>query len=150
MKLETEIKQQKPFHSETERLTVNILFTAAWLQTFYKDFFKQFDISAQQYNILRILRGQHPNPATINLLKERMLDKMPDVSRLVDRLLIKGFITRITCPKDRRAVDIVIAEKGIALLKSIEEKMPQAQVSMNTLSEEEKQQLNTLLDKLRG
>jgi DNA-binding MarR family transcriptional regulator len=150
MKLEEEIKQQKPFRNEAERLTVNILFTAAWLQSFHRDFLKPHDISGPQYNILRILRGQFPKPATINLLKERMLDKMPDVSRLVDRLLIKGFVTRVTCSNDRRAVDIVISATGLTLLQTIDEQWHTADTSLAALSDDEKKQLNLLLDKLRG
>ena len=150
MKLEEEIKQQKPFKTEHERAVVNILFTASWLQSYSRDFLKQYEISGQQYNILRILRGQFPKPATINLLKERMLDKMSDASRLIDRLLAKGFVERTLCVNDRRAVDILITKKGTELLKRIEKERDDLDKILEHLSQKDVKQLNELLDKLRG
>jgi DNA-binding MarR family transcriptional regulator len=107
-------------------------------------------ITLQQFNILRILRGQYPNPATINLLKERMLDKMSDASRIVERLVQKGLVTRCINQKDRRAVDIVINEKGLELLKKLDPVITPIDVLKANLSDAEAKQLNVLLDKLRG
>ncbi|MBS4028410.1 MAG: MarR family transcriptional regulator [Ignavibacteriales bacterium] len=150
MKLEQEIKQQKPFKTEHERAVVNILFTASWLQSYSRDFLKQYDISSQQYNILRILRGQFPKSSTVNLLKERMLDKMSDASRLIDRLLKRELVERTICPTDRRAVDIFITKKGLELLKRIDKERDDIDAMLERLSAKEMKQLNELLDKLRG
>jgi DNA-binding MarR family transcriptional regulator len=104
----------------------------------------------QQYNILRILRGQHPQPATINLLKERMLDKMSDASRIVERLVQKGLVSRCTNERDRRAVDIMINDKGLEILKTLDLELNINNILKNNLSDEEAVQLNILLDKMRG
>jgi DNA-binding MarR family transcriptional regulator len=107
-------------------------------------------ITLQQYNILRILRGQHPKPATVNLLKERMLDKMPDVSRIIDRLVQKELVSRCTSDRDRRAVDILITDKGLEVLSQLDEAMRITNVLDEHLTPEECEILNRLLDKMRG
>src|SRR5690606_22682725 len=107
-------------------------------------------ITLQQFNILRILRGQHPQPATVNLLKERMLDKMSDASRIVERLVKKKLAVREVNRKDRRAVDIYITEKGLELLKKLDEKDLGTDVLRKNLSHEETDMLNRLLDNMRG
>jgi DNA-binding MarR family transcriptional regulator len=99
---------------------------------------------------LRILRGQYPKPATVNLLIDRMLDKSSNASRIVDRLLVKNLVTRRICKKDRRSVDVVITEKGLELLKMIDSLQPKWRKEFETLSGEEAKKLNNLLDKLRG
>src|SRR6478752_1081878 len=106
MKLEDEIKQ-KEFRTEHHKAMVNMIFTSNWLDSKANDFFKKFGITSQQFNILRILRGSHPEPCTINMLRERMLDKNCDASRIVERLRVKGVLDRKTCSEDRRSVDIV-------------------------------------------
>jgi len=148
MKLELEIKQPK-FRNEFHKLAVNILYTNSWLINLYSNLFSKYDITSNQFNILRILRGQYPNPATVNLLKERMLDKMSDASRLVERLRIKGFIKRDLKPNDRRCVDVVITEKGLHLLKEIDKLNDKHDSFLKKLSESEAKKLNNLLDKLR-
>jgi DNA-binding MarR family transcriptional regulator len=150
MKLEDEIKQVKAFRSEYNKAIVNLIFTYNWFDSYSKAFFIEFDITSQQFNILRILRGQHPQPSTINLLKDRMLDKMSDASRLIERLLIKGLVERKKATSDKRAVDIYISSKGEELLSKIDLKMPLFEDKFNTLSKDEVVTLNTLLDKLRG
>jgi len=150
MKLEHEIRQEKPFKTEHERAIVNILFTASWFQNYNRGFLKQYDISSQQYNILRILRGQFPKAARVNLLKDRMIDKMSDASRLVDRLLKKRLVERTQCTEDRRAVDILISKKGLELLKRIDKERDNLDKILEHLSKKELIQLNGLLDKLRG
>lgn len=148
MRLEDEIKQ-KEFKSVHNKAILNVMYTFNWIDYRGKIFFKRFDLTSQQYNVLRILRGQHPKPATINLVKERMLDKMSDASRIVERLRLKGLIERRTCMGDRRAVDIAITEKGLGLLSEIDVPIQQFEKSINGLTEGEAQQLNELLDKMR-
>jgi len=120
MLLEDEIKQTK-FKSDYNKLAVNIIYTHGWLINKYNEILKKFDVTPAQYNILRILRGQYPNPAPILLLKDRMLDKMSDASRLVERLRTKGLIDRKICNEDRRKVNVLITKKGLLLLSQIDE-----------------------------
>ncbi len=149
MRLENEIKQ-KQFKSEYNKLVVNILFTCGWLNALNAKRFKPCGITPQQYNILRILRGQYPNPATVNLLTERMLDKMSNASRLVEKLRAKGLVKRHQCQSDRRAVDVVITDKGLGVLEELDRTEKEWESQFKTLSQEEAKQLNRLLDKLRG
>jgi DNA-binding MarR family transcriptional regulator len=149
MELEKEIKS-KPFQSIYEKTLVNIVYTASWLNSLHTKRLKPYDISPQQYNILRILRGQHPNPATVNLLQERMLDKMSNTSRLVEKLRLKGLVERHACPNDRRAVDIFITEAGLDLLAELDATMSSWEQQLRTLDSKEARMLNDLLDKLRG
>lgn len=149
MKLEDEI-QQKKFKSEEQKLMVNLIFTTNWLNAFYASFFKNEDITIQQYNVLRILRGQYPNPSSVKLIKERMLDKMSDASRIIDKLLIKKLVVRKQCPNDRRSVDVVITDKGLELLKSFDKIDVESEKIVKALSPNEVELLNHLLDKLRG
>lgn len=149
MKLEDEIVQKK-FINEYHKLVVNIFYTNSWITKFNEKRFKEKDLSSQQYNILRILRGQYPKPASVNLLKERMLDKMPDVSRLVERLRKKDLLTRTDCPTDRRLSDILISEKGLAVLKELDSHLAEVEKYLSGLSSSEAKILNDLLDKLRG
>lgn len=149
MKLEEEISSHK-FISNYHRAIVNILYTYGWLTNLLKQRLDNHDITLQQYNILRILRGQFPNPATVNLLRERMLDKMSDASRIVDRLYKKGLLSRSTNEKDRRAVDILITKKGLDLLKKLDTEMNiDDELSLN-LKSDEAGLLSDLLDKFRG
>lgn len=149
MRLEDEIKQ-KQFRNEHHKATVNIIYTFNWLNNQLTTSLKEYHITPQQYNILRILRGQYPQPASVNLLKERMLDKMSDASRLVERLKQKKLVTRKENEKDRRQVDVLITEKGLHLLKVMDKLNSKADKAMNKLDEKEAEKLNELLDKLRG
>jgi len=149
MSLEEDIKQQK-FKNEAQKAAVNIIYTFNWIDAQTRDFLKKYELTPQQFNILRILRGQHPEPSTINLLKERMLDKMCDASRMVERLRLKNLLERHTCPNDRRSVDILITTKGLALLEEIDLEFDRFNKQLANLPEEELKQLNLLLDKLRG
>jgi DNA-binding MarR family transcriptional regulator len=128
---------------------INLLFTYHWAVSKMKSDFKPYDITMQQFNILRILRGQMPNPSTINLLKERMLDKMCDASRMVDRLLQKGFIERCVNKNDRRAVDIKISTEGLAILAKFDE-ITDPNKLFSKLTDTEAKMLNQLLDKVRS
>lgn len=149
MKLEKEIST-KGFDSNFNKAIVNIIYTYGWLSNHLKNEFDKFNLTQQQFNILRILRGQHPNPATINILKERMLDKMSDTSRIVDRLVQKEFVNRCINKKDRRAADITITKKGLAILEEIQLEVNMKNVLKNNITEEEAGMLSDLLDKFRG
>jgi DNA-binding MarR family transcriptional regulator len=118
MTLEEEIHQHR-FKSEWHKLAVNILYTHGWLVSRLSAVLKPHGLTIAQFNILRILRGQHPNPATISLLQERMLDKMSDTSRLVERLRIKGLVERSADRHDRRRVAVRITAAGLQLLQTI-------------------------------
>jgi DNA-binding MarR family transcriptional regulator len=149
MKIEDEIVQPK-FSNLNHKLVVNIIYTYNWLYEKQLRVLKPYRLTTQQYNILRILRGQHPNPATIKLLKERMLDKMSDASRLVEKLRVKELVDRRICDKDRRNVDVLITQKGLDLLLEIDEKEKEFEKLIDNLEVGEIKQLNNLLDKLRG
>jgi len=149
MELEKEIFS-KSFESYYNKAIINVVYTYGWINNHLKTELDKFNLTHQQFNILRILRGQHPNPATINLLKERMLDKMSDASRIVDRLVQKEFVNRCVNKKDRRAADITITKKGLAILEQIHLDVSMREVLKNNLTEEEAHQLSDLLDKLRG
>lgn len=149
MKLEEEIKQKK-FRNEYHKLAVNILFTNSWFINSQAALLKLQDLTVAQYNILRILRGQFPNPASINLLKERMLDKMSDASRLVERLVNKGLVDRKTCPNDRRKAEVLITEKGLKLLEELDKYDDKTDKIFGKLNSDEARTLNDLLDKMRG
>lgn len=148
MNIEEEIHSTK-FINNHQKVSVNLVYTYNWLNNLIKHELDKYNITNQQFNILRILRGQHPQPATINILKERMLDKMCDASRIVDRLVQKELVTRAVNRKDRRAVDIHITEKGLILLNEIKLEVATEHLQ-NNISDEEAQQLSYLLDKLRG
>ncbi|CAL1520260.1 MarR family transcriptional regulator [Chitinophaga sp. MM2321] len=139
---------QKNFENEYQRGLVSLIFVGNWITSRHQQFFKRYEITMQQFNILRILRGQHPKAASINVLKERMLDKMSDVSRLVERLRKSELIERKSCEMDRRAVDVRITTKGLDLLRSIDEELGQLDDSFKSLNEKEVSQLNKLLDKM--
>lgn len=150
MSIEKDIKQQKPFKSSYQKLVVNLIYTSNWMSSEQQGLLKPFDLSSQQYNVLRILRGQYPNPITVNGIIERMLDKMSNASRLVDKLLLKGYVSRCDNADDRRACDIRITETGSEILKKIDALQEAADERMKRLSPEEAELLSSLLDKLRG
>ncbi|WP_143307734.1 MarR family winged helix-turn-helix transcriptional regulator [Chitinophaga vietnamensis] len=139
---------QKAFENEYHKGLVSLIFVGNWITSKHQQFFKKYEITMQQFNILRILRGQLPRAASINVLKERMLDKMSDVSRLVERLRKAGLVERKSCELDRRAVDVYITPKGLDLLKRIDEELSQLEDTLKGLNEKEAIQLNKLLDKV--
>lgn len=149
MKLEEEIKQKK-FKNEFHKLAINISYSYNWMSYKNHSKFKNGDITPQQFNVLRILRGQFPAPCNLKLVKERMLDRMSDASRIVDKLKAKGLLERHECPNDRRNVDLLITEKGLALLKSLDHIDEEFKSTFKNLSVAEAKQLNELLDKARG
>ncbi|MCR9251129.1 MAG: MarR family transcriptional regulator [bacterium] len=149
MGIAEDIKQKK-FKSEFNKAVINLVFTNSWLSEKQNRFFKQFQLTGPQFNVLRILRGQYPNPATVNLIIERMLDRMSNASRIVDRLETKGLVKRTQCKNDRRAVDVVISESGLKLLEQIDTYLEEWEGAIKNLSEDECNQLNHLLDKMRN
>ncbi|MCO4291476.1 MarR family transcriptional regulator [Solitalea sp. MAHUQ-68] len=148
MQIEKEIVQDK-FENNYQKAIINIVFTQSWLMSNMRQVLEPYDITPQQYNVLRILRGQFPKPATLNLVKDRIIDKMSDVSRIVDRLVKKELIERKTCKSDRRAVDLLITDKGLELLSVVSTEKIQDFIHEN-LTQDELETLNNLLDKLRG
>ncbi|MCY7352466.1 MAG: MarR family transcriptional regulator [Cytophagaceae bacterium] len=149
MKIEEEIRQQT-FENEHQKAVINLLFTSSWLQSLNNRFLKPFGISGQQFNVLRILRGQHPHPATLCNISERMLDKMSNATRLVEKLRHKGLVTRELNNSNRRQVAILITDAGLELLKNIEEKRREQEAVFNSISVGEAQELSRILDKLRS
>lgn len=148
MKLEEEIKQDK-FKSEYQKLAVNLIYTHSWLNSHQVKFFDRFKITPQQFNMLRILRGQYPNPININRLKERMLDKMSDASRLVERLRVKELVERKYCEKDRRRAEVIITRKGLNVLNELDAIEVKLEKLLSSISTEEAETVNRILDKMR-
>jgi|ERR1017187_3043216 DNA-binding MarR family transcriptional regulator len=149
MKLEEEI-QQKEFKTEQQKLSINISFTANWLNGFGEKLFKEYNLTPQQFNVLRILRGQHPKPASIKFIKVRMIDKHCDASRLVDNLVKKRFAERNVSNYDRRQCDVMITINGFNVLSEIDKHLPEYERHLSNLTDGEMKTLNHLLDKLRG
>ncbi|RZL44952.1 MAG: MarR family transcriptional regulator [Pedobacter sp.] len=149
VKLQTEVKTNK-FENVFQQSLVNLIFTYHWSNQKVKEMLSPFDITPQQYNVLRILRGQYPSPSTVNLIKARILDKMSDTSRIVDRLIQKGYVDKSVNNYDKRAVDIIISDKGLSLLKKMDKEVNFSTFIEPNLTEDEAEQLNVLLDKMRG
>jgi DNA-binding MarR family transcriptional regulator len=149
MKIEDEIKQ-KEFRNIYQKAGINLVFTANWLLDKQKAFFNPFKITATQFNVLRILKGQHPVAISTADIRSRMLDKSSDTSRIVDRLGKQGLITKRICPTDKRLVDVGISEKGLELLLSIESGINELDLILSSLSEDEASEFSSLLDKIRN
>ncbi|RYF63611.1 MAG: MarR family transcriptional regulator, partial [Cytophagaceae bacterium] len=150
MSIETDIKQSAPFKSSYHRVIVNLIYTTNWLADSQTQLLKPFKLTIQQYNVLRILRGQFPNPIKVSDITERMLDKMSNASRLVDKLVAKKLVLRTECPSDRRAVDVVITEKGLELLKQLDDRQGDWDTLLqDKLTSDEATTLSHLLDRLR-
>jgi len=149
VRLEDEIKQNV-FRNPYQKTIVNVLYTGGWMNLILTGYLKKFSLSLPQFNVLRILRGQYPTPATINLIIDRMLDKSSNASRIVDKLVMKKLAVRTTSTLDRRAVDVVITEKGLKLLAEIDKASDEWENQFQTLTVKQTEKLNELLDKLRG
>lgn len=148
-RLEDEIKQ-KTFKSEKEKVLVNLIFTYNYFQHTFELLMQPFKITPQQYNILRILKGQYPNAISLKEIKSRMLDKNSDVSRVVERMRKKNILTRTINPNNRRAVEIKITQQGITLLEKIAPQLENYHNTLVQLNDKELKLLNQLLDKLRN
>lgn len=150
MGLEKEIKQEKGFASERHKAVVNIMFTEAWLRNRMSEILKPFDLTLQQYNVLRILRGSNPKAMSTSCIRDRMLDKMSDASRIVDRLFKKGLLDRRICELDKRLVDVYITSEGLRVLGQIDASMTGFNENLDQITEEEAQVLNNILDRIRA
>lgn len=140
--------QQANFRNEFQKMGINIIFTSNWLNEQISSFLNKEDITMQQYNILRILRGSEVPLSTLQI-RERMIDRMSDTSRIVDRLIVKDLVQKAACKADKRLVDITLTEKGNQLVNKLDQYNDQIDAILKGLSEKEANTLNTLLDKLR-
>ncbi|RYG53009.1 MAG: MarR family transcriptional regulator [Chitinophagaceae bacterium] len=141
---------QTKFRNEYQKAAVNIIYTYNWMSERTKEIFASADITPQQFNILRILRGSLPNPLSTLQIRERMLDKMSDTSRIVDRLIAKGLVKKGTCKTDRRLVDVIITDKGKKVLEKLDARQDEMDNIIGSLSKKEALTLSELLDKVRG
>jgi DNA-binding MarR family transcriptional regulator len=148
MGIEKDISQNK-FRNEHQKAGINLFFTSNWANERVKKILDEFDITPQQFNILRILRGAGKPISTLQI-RQRMLDKMSDTSRIVDRLVKKDLVQKVTCEGDRRLVDVSIADKGRALLEKIDSRQEDIDNILRNLTEEQALLLNQLLDKIRS
>src|SRR5580700_9117546 len=148
MHIEDEINQRK-FRNEHQKAAINLIYTANWLNEKMKFFFDNYEITSQQFNILRILRGAR-EPLSTTQIRHRMLDKMSDTSRLVDRLVKKGIVKKNICKTDRRLVDVHITEKGKKILAELDQKDDEMDAILKNLSLSDAAQINLLLDKMRN
>jgi len=134
----------------SRKLTINLLYSANWANDIITEAIKPFDISLQQFNVLRILRGQDTKPANLSTINSRMVAKTSNTTRLVDKLISKGYSERTVCPSNRRKVEITITEKGLALLQTIDPIVYSAEKKVTKqLNDNELELFNTLLNKLR-
>jgi DNA-binding MarR family transcriptional regulator len=142
--------QQTRFANSRHKALINILYTYGWALERIKNILAHHGITHQQFNILRILRGSYPKPISTLQIRERMLDKMSDTSRIVDRLILKGLAQKSTSSVDHRLVDVLITEKGLDILREIDEGPDIVSDVMNNVTEEEMEELSQLLDKIRA
>ncbi len=150
MKLEDEIKQTKPFKNEIQKLVLNISVTSSWLNTILTEMLKPYEISAPQYNVLRILKDKYPDSYCNQEITARMIDKNSNATRIVDKLIVKGLVKRSENPGDRRAVEIVTTEKGLALLEQIDLLALNNNHQLNKFDLSKAKQMNDWLNELRG
>ena len=150
MGIEEDLKQGKHYDNPFEKLIVNIMFTNSWLMDQQSQVFKPFGITAPQYNILRILRGQYPESCTVNTLIERMIDRMSNASRIVDRLEAKKLVERNVSKIDRRAKDVLITEQGLMLLERVDDALRQWLSGLENISPDRANEMSDSLDQLRS
>jgi DNA-binding MarR family transcriptional regulator len=148
MSIEKDIQQSK-FRNEFHKAAVNLIYTFNWLTEKNKEIFERGDITPQQYNILRILRGAGQPLSTLQI-RQRMLDKMSDTSRIVDRLVKKELVQKVICKTDRRLVDVTISDTGLQLLERLDSYNEEMDALLGSVNEEEAKMLNHLLDKIRS
>jgi MarR family transcriptional regulator, 2-MHQ and catechol-resistance regulon repressor len=148
MGIEKDIQQAK-FRNPQQKAAINLIYTLSWMKDKTKCIFEAEDITSQQFNILRILRGSFPQPLSTLQIRERMLEKMSDTSRIVDRLIAKGLVKKIICKNDRRLVDVIITDKGKKLLERLDARQDEIDGVLRNLSEKDANILSDLLDKIR-
>jgi DNA-binding MarR family transcriptional regulator len=141
--------KQSNFQSEAQKAIVNAIYTGNWIVQKQQELLKPFGLTVQQYNVLRILKGQQGNPMTVLAITERMLDKMSNASRLVDKLLEKKLVLRRECPQDRRAVDILILPTGLDLIKEVDQVQQDWGKHFDALGVKRLEEMNQLLDEFR-
>jgi DNA-binding MarR family transcriptional regulator len=141
--------QQPKFRNPHQKAAINLIYTLSWIREKTKSIFEAEDITPQQFNILRILRGSFPKPLSTLQIRERMLEKMSDTSRIVDRLITKGLVKKLTCKNDRRLVDVIISDKGKKLLERLDSRQDEIDGVLGNLSEKDANILSELLDKIR-
>ena len=148
MSLEKDINQKK-FRNEYQKSVINLIYTYNWMNEKTKMILDRCDITAQQFNILRILRGAGEPLSTLQI-RQRMLDKMSDTSRIVDRMVKKGLVKKVVCKSDNRLVDITITDIGKELLEELDKYQNEMDGILKNLTEAEAETLNALLDKIRS
>jgi len=149
MKIEEVIKANVVM-DDAKKAILNIMYTQIVLNDKFVELLKPYDLSGEQYNVLRILRGQKGNPANMCIIQERMLAKSSNTTRLIDKLLLKEFATREVCPENRRKIEVLITQKGLNVLAELDPKVDEhEQAFASNLSQLELQQLNNLLEKYR-
>ena len=148
MSIEKDINQQK-FRNEHQKSVINMIYTYNWMMEHVKNMLEKFDVTPQQFNILRILRGAGEPLSTLQI-RQRMLDKMSDTSRIVDRLVKKSLVKKVICESDRRLVDVTISPKGLELLAQSDTYEVEMDAIFQQLSDSEAKTLNQLLDKIRN
>lgn len=149
MKIEEVIKSNVAL-KDAKKVILNIIYTQNVLSDKFNEILKSYDLSSEQYNVLRILRGQKGNPANMCIIQERMLAKNSNTTRLIDKLLLKDLVTREVCPDNRRKIEVLITQKGLDLLTELDPKVNEHEEQFaNNLSESELSLLNTLLEKYR-
>lgn len=149
MNIESIIQNSKPL-SPYARAVINVMYTSRHIEELSANTFKVFDLTAQQFNVLRILRGQKGVPAQLGTIQQRMIDKNSNTSRLIDKLISKNWVTRQTCHQNRRKIEIFITGQGLALLEQLDPLVEQTNTQLlQGLTLKEIEQINQLLDKLR-
>ncbi|MBC7846421.1 MAG: MarR family transcriptional regulator [Flavobacterium sp.] len=150
MKIEDVIKSTVPMEN-SKKIILNVMYTQNILAEKFNEILKPYEISGEQYNVLRILRGQKGNPANMCVIQERMLAKTSNTTRLVDKLLLKNFVTREVCPVNRRKIEVSITQKGLDVLKELDPKVAEHEEAFSkNLNEDEINTLNKLLEKYRN
>ncbi|MEP3388575.1 MAG: MarR family transcriptional regulator [Reichenbachiella sp.] len=149
MRFEEEIKQSS-FKNSREKAIINVVFTGNWLRDRTDVVLKPYKINEQHYNLLRILRGRHPLTICPSEIKEVLINKRGDLTRLLDKLVAMGLVERDVNPDNRRMINLKISEKGIDFLAQLDPEMEKLSRTNNALTLEESEQLSNLLDKMRG
>lgn len=149
MKIEEIIKSNSVISNE-KRTVLNIMFTQNIVADAFNEILRTFDLSVEQFNVLRILRGQKGKPANMCVIQERMIAKTSNTTRLVDKLLLKGLVNRVVCEQNRRKMEITITERGLQLLTELDPKIEAHELLFaNNLTKQELEILNELLEKYR-
>ncbi|QCR23866.1 MarR family winged helix-turn-helix transcriptional regulator [Pontibacter sp. SGAir0037] len=149
MRIEDEI-QQKDFGDDYRRLLVNLLFTNNWLNQQLMPFFRKLGLTLQQHNVMGILKGQHPKPVCFGEIQSRMVDRNSNVTRLIDKLIEKGYVTRDICQANRRMIEVRLTPTGLDKLQQVNDALPSLYRQLHNLNQEEAVLASNLLDKLRG